>query len=136
MKDARELEGCQYGATGTESNLRPARYKGAALPSELRRQMMVKAVGFELTTSASQARRSTTELRPDELYGRGLVVVRIVKSPARAWRRPSAIRLVRGEGVEPSSPGPKPGVLPLDDPRVRACRSRVRWWTMGGSKAV
>lgn len=31
--------------------------------------------------------------------------------------------MVLGEGFEPSLPGPKPGGLPLADPRTGACRS-------------
>ncbi|KKR14892.1 MAG: hypothetical protein UT42_C0015G0010 [Candidatus Falkowbacteria bacterium GW2011_GWA2_39_24] len=27
--------------------------------------------------------------------------------------------LARGEGIEPSLTGPKPAVLPLDDPRIK-----------------
>ena len=26
--------------------------------------------------------------------------------------------MARGQGIEPRLPGPKPGVLPLDDPRM------------------
>ncbi len=29
------------------------------------------------------------------------------------------LRFARGQGFEPRSPGPEPGVLPLDDPRRR-----------------
>lgn len=96
------------GAIGMDSNLRPAPYKGAALPTELRRRDVVWAAGFEPTTPAFQARYSTTELRParprDQRGGRAVVVV-------------------RGAGIEPAYRGPKPRVLPLDDPRGAACRS-------------
>lgn len=34
------------------------------------------------------------------------------------WRSHSEQILVRGQGFEPRSSGPKPGVLPLDDPRI------------------
>ena len=45
------------------SNLRPADYKAAALPAELRRHME-RATRFELATFCLEGRRSTTELYP------------------------------------------------------------------------
>ena len=33
--------------------------------------------------------------------------------------------MARGQGVEPRLPGPKPGVLPLDDPRITLKRNMV-----------
>ena len=57
-------------------------------------------------------------------------------TPHRATHRDTAVSLqVRGGGVEPPSPGSRPGSLPLADPRSRSrapCGNRTRFASLEG----
>ena len=81
-------------------------YSGFLLPSSFRfrhSSFSAPGVGIEPTTSSLQSQASLpTATTPDRV----------------SYRDTASSRRVRGEGIEPSSPGSKPGGLPLTDPRV------------------
>jgi hypothetical protein len=81
----------------------------------------VPGVGIEPTASWFRARRHYQQQLP-----------RSKSAKSRQRRR----HQVRGEGVEPSSPGSKPGSLPLADPRSHSprvpCGNRTRLISLEG----
>lgn len=99
---------------------------------------LVGVAGFEPAASRSQTERSTKlSYTPKRTRTRSVTgsVVSSVGLAVRSWPlyavRRSACQLAAGEGIEPSFPESKSGVLPLNEPAVgwvgrsRTCDLRV-----------
>ena len=104
-----------------ESNLGPVTYKVTALPLSYRR--LVPAVGVKPGSAFSKTAALPSEQSPvaegEGIEPPSLLRPTVFGTASSTNRTPSLLtEMAVGAGIEPTSPGPEPGVLPLNDPTV------------------